>query len=75
MFLWHLLTIILHQNRKFFSFFNTFISTAIFFRLGSNAIALNIVIDSINFDTNHYKYNFVGSNETYSKSGIAISQT
>ncbi|KAF1752223.1 hypothetical protein GCK72_018777 [Caenorhabditis remanei] len=43
--------------------------------LGENAIALNMVVDSINFDSSNYEYSFVGSNETHSESGLAVSQT
>ncbi|EFO85227.1 hypothetical protein CRE_24681, partial [Caenorhabditis remanei] len=43
--------------------------------LGSNAIAMAMVVDSINFNVDNATYNVVGSNGTHTISSIATSQT
>ncbi|EGT32942.1 hypothetical protein CAEBREN_29607, partial [Caenorhabditis brenneri] len=43
--------------------------------LGPNAIALAMVVDSVNFNVENATYNVVGSNGTHTKMSLATSQT
>ncbi|EGT38029.1 hypothetical protein CAEBREN_11273 [Caenorhabditis brenneri] len=42
--------------------------------LGANAIALNMVVDSVNFNVDHATYSMVGSNGTFQKLTVAASK-
>ncbi|KAF1757353.1 hypothetical protein GCK72_013808 [Caenorhabditis remanei] len=58
---------------------HVFIVSAYFYptskSLGNNAIALNMVVDSKNFNVNNATYNVLGSNGTHQELSIATSQT
>uniref|UniRef100_A0A1I7V028 G_PROTEIN_RECEP_F1_2 domain-containing protein n=1 Tax=Caenorhabditis tropicalis TaxID=1561998 RepID=A0A1I7V028_9PELO len=58
---------------------HVFINSAYFYptskSLGSNAIALAMVVDSINFNVENATYNVVGTNGTHTKLSTASSQT
>lgn len=71
MFSLHLPTTIQHPNRK--KFFKN-LKKIVRFRLGSNAIALNMVVDSVNFSVENAIYKVIGSNGTHSDSTEAVSK-
>ncbi|ULT94902.1 hypothetical protein L3Y34_003974 [Caenorhabditis briggsae] len=43
--------------------------------LGDNAVAMAMVVDTINFNVNNATYNIIGSNSTHTEASLATSQT
>ena len=63
-----------YPHSQAFVFFALKTLFQVFFSLGKNAVVLNSIVDSVNFNIEKSTFNVVGSNETQEKSSSAILQ-